>query len=773
MVIQRNGATWSQQLSSFRSNPTHFLLNTTAESFRGELLQDLQSDKISEQLKMSMLMLFMEFPTLLCPDQKTGEHVAEVLITIFAQLSDSSRLMTLKHHLLVSMETLLITTDNFSLSVKVSCDFVSLLMQIIADLNDKKLGAGQRPLRITACECLRELENCYPGFLSQRLELLYSMQQQEVTCAHQSYTLLYSVALKNAVQHLAQSKCASDGSLKKVLSSKEDFSWSSTESVGNMSVMGVEQFLLLPSNGETKELKSILALILEDSYLLTSVSQSQLLWQLIQIVAVVRTLSPIIFKSQLVRLFGTMDVSLFHSILQMKGFFTDSLFTAEDEYVLLKRLVGMAQHPLLSTQVKLFYIDCLLHFPENRPLNSNTEENLPVLLTVKMTASLFPTVFNDSSTMLSRQNLLSLVYLENEGPEAEAGIGYFVDHLLSVHKIVTEHGNREITSLFFRVVYLFVRYFNYCEKQMEDLIQTVVDVYKKNSALAPYLINLMNETQKLLDVPSWSMSLSMALQKLIVNLQFQDFVLQMPVCHLKVLARIAKEHLIPQTETIRFLSNIALHTNLCDLGDWRTGNAVLTVCKNLLQHQKLDLLFTDLADLLQHLLLHFQDIDIQDRARFYYTLLTNLSSEKLTGILSTVPAGTQTKTRSWSSIMADNENISTHLTVHTMEQPVLHMHRVLDSSAFLPLLQASVNTCCEEYYQQLANSKSSSRLTLKYHLTFAENVKTQYHKLFCVVLQLELSDTNYEPNNLLEWALWQEARNVFRGVSTAATESNT
>ncbi|XP_078498920.1 AP-5 complex subunit beta-1 [Lissotriton helveticus] len=750
MVIQRNGATWSQQLSSFRSSPTHVLLNTTAESFRAELLQDLQSEKLGEQFKVSMLMLFMEFPTQLCPDQKTGEHVTEVLITIFAQLSDSGRLMALKQHLLVSIETLLITTDNVSLGVKVACDFVSLLMQIIADLNDKKLGAAQRPLRITACECLRELENCYPGLLSEKLEILYSMQQQEVTRAHQSYTLLYSVALKNAVQHLAQTKCASDGSLKKVLSSNGGFLWSSTESVGNMPAMGVEQFLLLPSNGETKELKSILALILEDSYLLTSVSQSMLLWQLIQVVAVVRTLSPIIFKSQLVRLFGTMDVSLFHSILQMKGFFTDSLFTAEDEYVLLKRLVGMAQHPLLSTQLKLFYIDCLLHFPENRPLNSNTEENLPVLLTVKMTASLFPTVFNDSSTMLARQNLLSLVYLENEGPEAEAGIGYFMDHLLSIHKIVTEHGNREITSVFFRVVYLFVRYFNYCEKQMEDLIQTVVEVYKKNSALAAYLINLMNETQKLLDVPSWSLSLSMALQKLIVNLKFQDFVLQMPVCHLKVLARVATEHLIPQTVTIRFLSNIALHTNLCDVGDWRTGNAVLTVCKNLLQHQKLDVIFTDLADLLQHILLNFQDIDIQDRARFYYTLLTNLSSEKLTGILSTVPAGVQTKTRSFSSIMADNENISTHLTVHTVEQPVLHLNSVLDSSSLLPLSQASlskggVNTCCEEYYQQLANSKSSSMLTLKYHLTFAENVKPQYHKLFCVVLQLELSDTNYEP----------------------------
>ncbi|XP_069466988.1 AP-5 complex subunit beta-1 [Ambystoma mexicanum] len=746
MLGRKNGSNWSQQLISFRSSPTHFLTNTTLESFLGELLQDLQSEKLNEQIKVSMLTLFAEFPTHLCPDQKTGEHVADVLMTIFAQISDSSRMMTLKHHILVSIETLLITTDNFNLSVKSAQAFVSLLMQIIADLNDKKLGSIYRALRIMACECLRELENCYPGLLSQRLELLYSMQQQEITHAHQSYTLLYSVALKNAVQRLAQTKSTSDGSLKEVLSSNGGFSWIATENTGSLST-AEEQFLLLPSNGETKELKSILALILEDSYLLTSVSQSTLLWQLIQVVAVVRTLSPIIFKSQLVRLFGTMDVSLFHSILQMKGFFTDSLFTAEDEYVLLKRLVGMAQHPLLSTPVKLFYIDCLLHFPENRPLNSNSEENLPVLLTVKMTTSLFPTVFNDSSTMLSRQNILSLVYLENEGAEAETGIGYIMDHLLSIQKIVTEHGNREITAIFFRVVYLFVRYFNFCEKQMEDLIQTVLDVYKKNSALAPYLINLMNETQKLLDVPSWSMALSVALQKLIVDLPLNELVSQL-VCHLKILARIAKEHLIPQATTVQFLSNIAVHT---DLGDWRTGNAVLTVCKNLLQHQKLDVIFTELADLLQHLSLNFEDIDIQDRARFYYTLLANLSSEKLTGILSMVPAGSQTKTRSMSSIMADSENVSTHLTVHTIEQPVLHLSRVLVSNSFATFSDSTMSDMCmndyclKKYYERLTTSMSSSMLTLKYSLSITENAKSQYHKLFCLVFQFELSDSNYEP----------------------------
>ncbi|XP_030078395.1 AP-5 complex subunit beta-1 [Microcaecilia unicolor] len=750
-MVAGNGADWGRRITSFRFSPRRFLSNEGTKEFVEELLQDLKSEKVTEQRKISTLTLFLEFPLLLCPDAESGEQTAEILLDMFSQTPNSAKFLTLKCHLLLAIETLLISTDSFKEDVKAAQELLSLLMQLASDLNDKKQGEALRPLRITACEGLRELESCYPGLLSQKLELLYSMRQQEMTAAHQSYTLLYSVALKNAVQLLAQRGAPTDGALKEMISRNEGFLWHAAENTrGGLSVTG-EQFLLLPANGGTKELKSILSLLLEDLYLLTSVSQSSLLWQLIQVVAIIRTLSPVIFKSQLVRLFGTMDISLFHSILQMKGLFTDSLFTAEDESFLLKRLVGMTQHPLLSTPVKLFYIDCLLHFPENRPLNSNTEENLPVLLSVQMTASLFPTVFHDNSTMLSRQNLLSLVYLENEGPETERGMGYLSEHIMSLHAIVLYNTNREFTATFFRTVFLFVRYFNFSETLMEDMIQKILELYRKNAALAPYLINLINQTHKLLNVPSWSIALSKALQSLIVELPFQRLAPPMLHWHLKVLARIAKENAISQNSSIQLLLNIALCTDLCSSGDWKTGNAILSVCKSILRHQQLDAIFAILADLLQYLLLHFEDIDIQERARFYYMLLANLSKDKLTTILSMTSTVGQSKTKTLSSIMSEDENFSSLMTIHATEQPVLQLRRLNDEVCALPvytgLLSEEFTTgcCLKEYYEQFANSPAPSALTLQYLLAFTNNVRPQDHKLFCIELQFEQSDSSYEP----------------------------
>ncbi|KAM3921848.1 AP-5 complex subunit beta-1 [Leptodactylus fuscus] len=750
-MAERSNSSWIRNVAAFSSDPKSFLLNTAVEGFVDDLLKDLQNESLSEQTKVTMLNLFLEFPTLLCPDKTSGEVTTEILMNILRQMSPSFKDITLRCHLLLAIETLLITTDNFNWNCKTAQEFASLLMHIISDVNDKKQGATSRPLRVMACECLRELENCYPGLLSQRMEQLYTLQQQEVTSAHQSYTILYSIALKNAIQLLAQKDGPSTGAIKKMLMSNDGFLWNVTKDMKELRSASGDQLCLLLSNNETKELKSILALILEDSYLLTSVSQNALFWQIIQVVAMVRTISPAIFKSQLVRLFGTKDISCFHSILQMKAVFTDSLFTSEDEHFILQRLVSMTLHPLLSTPVKLFYLDCLLHFPENRPLSSNPGENLPVLLTVQMTSSLFPTIFNDCRTMLCRQNLLSMVYLENEGFHAERGIEYLFEHLMYLYSMVDTDANRTTTATFFRAAYLFVRYFHFCDKHMENLTRSLLDLYKNNNTLSPYFINLINQTQSLLEFQSWPINLSKALQRQIVELPVNRLTLKNLSWHLKVLSRVAQENTVPQTRTVMFLRRVVANSDLCLKGEWGLGNALLSVCKHILRHEHLDKVFMSLADLLQYLMHNFADIDIQDRSRLYYILLTNVSSDKLGKILNMSPTSGQTKARTLSSIMTESENFSTLLTIHNKEKTILQLCPVFGDAKVLPTHpdisseeMKEAEYTIEEHYQNLADLQTSL-LTLKYHIAFKGDVEEKYQQLFCITLKFELTDGFYEP----------------------------
>uniref|UniRef100_A0A8C8VEV8 AP-5 complex subunit beta-1 n=1 Tax=Pelusios castaneus TaxID=367368 RepID=A0A8C8VEV8_9SAUR len=700
----RSGESWAQLITSFRAGPVAFLSSGDSDdAFLAELLQDLSSERISEQTKVSMLTLLLEFPTQLCPEPEVGERVAISLLTNFAQLPHSPKLSWLRRHLLLVIGTVLISTEAFGESSRASHDYLSLLLHLASDLNDQRQGLGDRGVRAAACESLRELECCYPGLLSRRLDSLRSMQQQELTPVHQGYTLLYSLALRNAVLLLAH---RGEGTLGELLAGNEGLAWEAIENAGAVSPASIDCLLLLPTPTETKELKSVLSQLLDDSYLLAPSAQSQLLWHLAQVVCVVRTQSPVIFKAQLMRLFGTAHVALLHASLQLKGLFTDSLFTAEDEAFLLRRLVGMAQHPSLPSPVKLFYLDCLLHFPENRPLGSGSEEGLPVLLTPRLASCLFPSLFNDPSTMLARLNLLSLVCLENQGPEAERGIGYIFEHILALASTVVGKGGHEATGLFFRTAYLFARYFGSRVQLMAELTGTLVGLYRQRCSLAPNLINLLNETQVVLDDPAWPMALSKALQELIVGVPLLPPWERELGLHLKLLARMAKESGVPQGSTVGFLQRLVRLAGARRLGDWHIGQALLTICRNLMQHQPPLAVGCQLVELLQDVSLSYPDVDVQDRARFYYTLLACLSHDKLGAVLA--PGGCLKARTLSSSIMADSENFTAALTVHPAPQCLLQLKR---ETLSLPML---------------APASAPPRL-------------------FCLLLRFERSDNFYEP----------------------------
>jgi hypothetical protein len=182
------------------------------------------------------------------------------------------------------------------------------------------------------------------------------------------------------------------------------------------------------------------------------------------------------------------QVCLFHCTLLMKAAFTDSLFSAEDEAFLLKRLVALCQHPQMSTAAQLFYTDCLVHFPENRPIGAaDGGEALPVLLTPRLAASLVPTVFDEPATMLARLNVSALVHLEEhgarEGGAAGGGLAYLWDHLLLRLHVVEHGGDRAAVVTFFRASFLFLCHFGHVERHAADLRRRLDDLTAQTEGL--------------------------------------------------------------------------------------------------------------------------------------------------------------------------------------------------------------------------------------------------------------------------------------------------
>ncbi|KAF7221698.1 AP-5 complex subunit beta-1-like [Nothobranchius furzeri] len=319
-----------------------------------------------------------------------------------------------------------------------------------------------------------------------------------------------------------------------------------------------------------------------------------------------------------------LQVCLSHSTLLMKCAFTDSPFCTADETYLLKRLLVLSQHPFLSIPEKLFYMDGILHFPENRPIScSDSDEALPVLLSPQLASTLLLAVFNDSATLLAQLHLQSLVFLE-EGEER--GLFYLYDHLTSMLNIVESGSSREIVVTFSGAAFLFLLYFSQVHSYRWDLSEQLCQLYLQHTWLAPHLINLSNQTQEQLPECTWALGLQRGSQKGITKAPLGQLSLQDFSWHLKVLTCVA-EGGICQRCSQGFLSSVITPSPLGVGGDWRLGNSFLGVCRRVLFHPTLDDLLLPLADILQHLACCYGDTDIQDHARLYDTLLTEVSQK--------------------------------------------------------------------------------------------------------------------------------------------------
>lgn len=466
---------------------------------------------------------------------------------------------------------------------------------------------------------------------------------------------------------------------------------------------------------------------------------------------------------ELLNVFGPftfLQVCLLHSALLMKWAFTDSLFSAEDEAFILKRLVMLSQHPLLSTAEKLFYTDCILHFPENRPISSSSDgdEMLPVLLTPQLASALAPTVFNDSVTMLTRFKLLSLVCIEEGEGEDGKGIAYLYEHLSTLLDIVENGGSREIIVTFFRATFLFLVHFCHVEGYTNSLVEKLCNLYLHHCCLAPHFINLADQTQDKLPDSDWAARLLKDLQGVITEASSNQILLKDLSWHLKMLARIAEEGQIPQECTLGCLSKFISPSSpsLCLSRDWRLGNNLLGVCRRLIVHPSLDSLLIPLADVLQQLACHYGETDIQDHARLYYTLLTTLSREKLSGILARgfTKGGQQVKKRLLSCIMAEGEGLTNMLTIHQTERAIIRLVEVPSEApgdaptgpnrTRMQDCPGEANAVLAAYRAQFTDSSFASQITLNYQLMHTEAGDAGFDQLFTICLHFRLTDNNYE-----------------------------
>ncbi|XP_006149965.1 AP-5 complex subunit beta-1 [Tupaia chinensis] len=683
---------WAQRLSAFRASPSTSMAGPEGEDLGRDLLSDLRSEKLSEQTKVSLLALSLEYPAQLWPDAATAEAAATSLLDTLVLLPP--RPSALRRPLLLAATTALAVGGALGPTSEASCRLLPLLLGLAMG---RDLGRGfgptseQRPLQATACECLRELESCKPGLLGGSLGLLRSLLGQEGPV--QPLSLLLALALRNTLVLQSRAGAGLQGLLmtKVFPTGSGPWDWTLTEDDTHLqpqipSWPAAERecgaAALEPSLEEAKELRAAVAQLLDTSYLLTPVAQAQLLWLLGWALRGLRGQPPALFKPQLVRLLGTAQLTLLHAVLALKAAFGEALFTAQDEALLLRRLTLAAQHPSLSPPTHLFYLHCLLSFPENCPLGPEGEEAAPLLLGPRLCHGLLPSLLHDPMALLARLHLLCLLCAEDEEEEKgqiQTPQRYLQELLAGLQqRAALDGGPRALATLCFQASYLVARYLGGQPLVLTPLIHGLAKLYRARPVLAPHFVDLLDQVGPELGEP-----LRVMLWQEVVSRRGTDEAL---CWHLQLLAKVVDGD--SQSATLSFLQDAAAYCT-----DWVLQQALLRVCRALLRVSG----GGGLADLLQALARQLEDPDGRDHARLYYILLAHLAGPKLGVALGPSLAAPALA----SSLVAENQGFAAALMVQEAPAPIRLSLGPSRAEGPLPVLQLQVEVLQPIYSLEL------------------------------------------------------------------------
>ncbi|XP_052617176.1 AP-5 complex subunit beta-1 [Peromyscus californicus insignis] len=656
---------WAQRLGAFRASPSAFLAGAEGEDLGRDLLSDLRSEKLSEQTKVSLLTLSLEYSDKLWPDAPAAEAAATSLLDTLVLLP--SKPSALRRLLLLAATTALVSGGALGPTSGASCRLLPLLLGLASGRDmGRSFGtpSEQRHLQATACECLGELERCKPGLLAPSLGMLRSLLGQMGPI--QPVSLLLALVLHNTLvvppgagagaglQGLLVAGVSSVGSCPWdwTLAEERDAhrqpqapSWSTAEEEAH----GLP--LLEPSPEEARELKAAVAQLLDTSYLLTPVAQAQLLWLLGWALRGLRGQPPVLFKPQLVRLLGTAQLTLLHSVLALKAAFGEALFTAQDEGLLLRRLALVAQHPALPSPTHLLYLHCILSFPENCPLGPEGEEAAPLLLGPQLCRGLMPSLLHDPMVLLARLHLLCLLCAdaeEEENGQVQSPQRYLQELLAGLQqRAALDDGPQALATLCFQASYLIASCLAGQPTVRTSLIHGLAQLYRARPSLAPHFVDLLDQVSPELREP-----LRAVLQQEVVARPGKNQSLRW---HLRMLAKVAEGD--AQSATLSFLQAAAIHCT-----DWGLQQALLRVCRALLRTGG----GAGLADLLQVLARRLEDADGRDHARLYYILFNHLSSPKLGMALGPSLAAPALA----SSLVAENQGFASTLMVQETPAPI-------------------------------------------------------------------------------------------------------
>ncbi|KAL5569356.1 hypothetical protein UlMin_025931 [Ulmus minor] len=642
-------------------------------------------------LKLSLILFLEEFSESIFGDAESDSRdsillrLIDVLRSLLQTPVDGvSVTFSLKEQMMVSVTVILISLDSVFDRIPVRC--VEGLVELLLPVVNRPNYGSDRQFRAVACECLRELEQAYPGLLSDIGGHLWSLCQSERTHASQSYILLLTSVIHNIVaQNLNVSILNNSASL--VPFSVPQIVWSGSGASREGSA-GLNY----------KELKRALSFLLEWPHVLTPSAMVEFM-SMIMPMAVALDLQASMLKVQFFGMIYSFDPMLCHVVLMMYLSFIDAFEGQEGEIT--RRFMLVSREMQHSLVFRLLAVHWLLGFNELL-LRRDAKKTKSF---VEMGLNFYPNVFDCLALKAMKLDLLAfcsvcleLKNLEN-GSVGEDGIEksmlkLFQDGLVSVSAFKWLPAGSTETAVAFRSFHKFlIGASSHSDSDpsttrtlMDSSIfhavqQMLVDVMLECQRLVPVIVAL---TDRLLSCQKHCWLGERLLQTFDENLLSKVKIDYNMVSYFPIFDRIAENDTIPPRGLLELLTKFMVylvekHGPDTGLKSWSQGSKVLGICRTLLMHHKSSRLFLRLSHLLAFACLYFPDLEVRDNARIYLRMLICVPGKKLREMLN---LGEQLLGISPSPHSSSFFNVQSPRSTHSIKKPenissYVHLERVI------------------------------------------------------------------------------------------------
>ncbi|XP_046350561.1 AP-5 complex subunit beta-1-like [Haliotis rufescens] len=610
-------------------------------------------------------------------DAKSIDEVASNLFGIFRQYEsrdDSTNFLT---QLLITVTTLLVSSENIPTDPAAS--LIEILWSIAARVND----VGNRRLRAVACQCMVQLELTSPGVMWRWRDRLVQAVKQDRSDVCQDYVTLLTTVLYHVAGDIGvpESPITPDTSQR-----------ASMERMVSVS-------------GGPGDTLSAVSFIMDHSTIFTPAGLWDILASLSGIVQHSPGISPTIFKPLMLHHMATQDPCLMHIVLYLQREYSGEILTSSEEKLLMTRLVTAVNQKSISPAHRLIFLQwlkgyCLLEDEEDSTVMGHVRE--------KLSWRLLPSVFDSVDLHVGKVTALNIC-TQLQADTGSEELSLLLSSLTYLKKLTVCTGEHKVAVSLYRCLYNIQA--KHCSQDIATNIikicQTVLSSYPR---LIPLVLNFLQCVRDQAADTVVYLNILSSLHKQVLSSPAEDVLRQFQF-YLLVLKTSAKEADISPLPTMTYLLSVAERAVSLDQCSWHLGNAILAVVRSVLLNHPTEGIFTELGDLLHETMRHFLDIDVQDKARFYYALLTGAADKKIRDVLSDAMQGGRVTEQTFSSLLPGSMNTPMRTELHQVKQPIFQWERLGLLPEFKSETSFTFSSDVSSYYQWLDTLTVSLQIT--------------------------------------------------------------